>query len=351
LVFQFQPLTDARWQAFLQRHPRSSVFHTVAWLEALRRTYGYEPVAFTTTPPGDELRDAVLFCRVDSWLTGKRLVSVPFSDHCDVLVDTPTELTAIMSALEKNVTQEHLRYVELRSTHLVDTVAAWSHSTSTYFRHQLDVSPDVDTLFENLHKDSTQRKILRAQREGLTCREGRSTALLNDFYRLLLLTRRRHSIPPQPKHWFENLIDCFGDMLTIRVAFRRDQPIASVLTLHHKAGLFYKYGCSDARFHNLGGMHLLLWRSIQEAKREGMRRFDLGRSDVHNTGLAIFKDRLGAERFPLTYFRVAAAPARSSYAFAPGGIDWMDRAAKRALPRLPDRLLCAAGSLLYRHIG
>jgi hypothetical protein len=32
------PLTDARWEVFLQRHPRASIFHTPRWLEALRRT-------------------------------------------------------------------------------------------------------------------------------------------------------------------------------------------------------------------------------------------------------------------------------------------------------------------------
>src|SRR5712691_8690190 len=50
-VHEIDPLRDLRWQALIDRHPNASVFQTTGWLEALRLTYGYEPVAFTTSPP------------------------------------------------------------------------------------------------------------------------------------------------------------------------------------------------------------------------------------------------------------------------------------------------------------
>ena len=46
----FDPLTDRRWPTLVGEHPLASVFHTQEWLEALRRTYGYAPVAYTTSP-------------------------------------------------------------------------------------------------------------------------------------------------------------------------------------------------------------------------------------------------------------------------------------------------------------
>src|SRR5262249_25321288 len=146
------------------------------------------------------------------------------------------------------------------------------------------------------HKDSTQRKIRRAEREGLTYEDGRSAPLLNAFFGLLLVTRRRHQLPPQPKQWFQNLIDCFGESLKIRVASKDGRPIAAILTLRHKNTLLYKYGGSCVECNNMGGMHLLLWKSIQEAKQYGLRKFDLGRSDYENTGLITFKDRWGGTR-------------------------------------------------------
>src|ERR1700691_1050981 len=84
-VHEIDPLTDRRWDEFVRRCSQSSVFHTVAWLQALHRTYGCEPIVFSTAPPGTEIENGLVFCRVESWLTGTRLVSLPFSDHCDAL--------------------------------------------------------------------------------------------------------------------------------------------------------------------------------------------------------------------------------------------------------------------------
>jgi hypothetical protein len=43
-----------------EEHPRASVFHTIAWLEALRQTYGYQPVVYTTSAPGNGLRNGIV---------------------------------------------------------------------------------------------------------------------------------------------------------------------------------------------------------------------------------------------------------------------------------------------------
>jgi CelD/BcsL family acetyltransferase involved in cellulose biosynthesis len=349
-LHRFQPLNDPRWGDFLQRHTRSSVFHTVEWLDALRRTYAYEPIAITTCPPGADLQNAAVFCRVESWLTGRRLVSLPFSDHCEPLVDDAADLDAMVLALESEVRRQKLRYAEIRTTQALDTTTLGPCSIHTYCLHKIDLKPDLDTLFSNCHGDSTRRKIRRADREGLVYQEGRSALMLNSFYRLLMLTRRRHRLPPQPKKWFQSLIDCFGEALKIRIAFKNKLPIAAILTLRHKDTLVYKYGCSDAQFHSLGGMHLLLWRSIQEAKLQGLRTFDLGRSDFEHLGLMTFKDHWHAERTVITYVRLLTSP-QSDGAFTPADSGWKERMAKRMFPYLPDCVLRSAGGLAYRHIG
>jgi hypothetical protein len=349
-VFRLQPLTDPRWEKFLQAHPRASVFHTAQWLDALRRTYGYEPIAITTSPPETDLRNAAVFSLVDSWLTGRRMVSLPFSDHCDLLVEESSDLAAVASYLKDQLGQQRLRYVELRQTRPCYEATPAIHSTITYCLHHIDLTPGIDRLFSNLHKDCIQRKIRRAHREGLTCEEGRSSSLLDDFYRLLILMRRRHRLPPQPRKWFQSLIECFGNALKIRVAFRNRQAVAAVLTLQYKDTILYKYGCSDARFHNLGAMQLLLWNSILEAAQDGLRLFDLGRSGWNDSGLITFKDRWGARRSTLTYVRFLTS-ARSRAAFAPAGADCQRRAVERLVQHLPEPILESVGSLIYRHFG
>ena len=349
-VYQIRPLEDARWAEFIDLHPQSSAFHTSGWLEALRRTFDYEPVAFTTCPPESRLENAIVLCRVNSWITGRRLVSLPFSDHCDPLIGSETDMDSVLSALVRELSQAGLRYAEIRPAHEVRAITLRSDSIDSYCSHHIDLRQDVDTLFRGFHKSSTQRKIRKAAREGLTYEEGRSDLLLDHFYRLMLLTRRRHNIPPQPRRWFENLIECCGGALQIRVAFKDSRAISAILTLRHKDTLVYKYGCSDAQFHRLGGVQFLFWKSILQAKMDGLHVFDLGRSEWGHAGLIRFKDHWGATRSELRYSRLSASQS-SRRAVTPAGANWKDRMAKRVFPHLSDRILCSAGDLLGRHFA
>jgi hypothetical protein len=347
IVYRIDPLQDPRWADLVERHPRSSVFHTLPWIEALHRTYGFEPFVFTTSPPDAALEDGLALCMVRSWITGRRLVSLPFSDHCEPLADREA-VRPLAEALQLALRTEKLRYVEIRPRSLGAALPAEWRPAHDYCFHELDLRPDLATLFRGFHKSSTQQKIQRAEREGLTCASGRSAALLDAFWDLLLLTRRRHAVPPQPKAWFQNLVDCFGQALTIRVAFQGRRPAAAILTIWHTDTLVSKYACSDASLRHLGGTQLLFWRAIQEAQRGGLRTLDLGRSDCDNAGLITFKNRLGAASSTLTYYRFSASPGAGGYH---AGAGWGGRIAKVVAPRLPGSLLRLAGRMLYRHIA
>jgi GNAT acetyltransferase-like protein len=342
-IYQIDPTCDERWDEFLETHPKASIFHTRGWLEALRQTYGYVPFAFTTSPPGRPLANGLPFCQISSWLTGRRLVSMPFSDHCAVLVDDLKQLKCLLDYLRDKVAVEKWRYIELRPTGSIGRDGAFDKS-EVFLLHKLDLSPSLDEIFQTFHKDCVQRKIQRAVREGLVCEEGRTGLLLNKFYHLLLMTRRRHGLPAQPVRWFQNLMACLGERAKIRVASKDGQPVAGIFTLRYKKGLVYKYGCSDDRFNNLGGTQLLFWRAIQEGKKGQISEFDLGRSDYGNPGLIRFKDRWGTTRTELTYLRY---PEKSSSRASEATRALMS---KYLWSRAPSGIL-AAGGLLYKHIG
>lgn len=290
------------------------------------------------------------FCRIKSWLTGRRLVSVPFSDHCEPLGECHTGLAELCSRLIRNNGARSPGYIEIRPVGRFQYTGGHWHVPSRYYLHTIDLSPDLPALFRNCHRDSTQRKVRRAEREGLTYESGRNPALLSAFYRLLILTRRRHEIPPQPLAWFRNLIDCFGPALTIRVASKNGQPAAAILTLRHKETLVYKYGCSDESLNNLGGTHLLFWRAIEEAKADGLLKFDLGRTEISNEGLLTFKNRWGAVAQPLTYFRLSRSTKLSTNGTAKAA-EMAMVFGKRIIPHLPDAVFTAIGSAIYRHMA
>ena len=77
------------------------MFHTPGWLRALKLTYGYSPFALTTTASGP-LENGLVLCRVRTWAS-RRLVSLPFSDHCAPLVDRPDDLSEMLEFLKKEM--------------------------------------------------------------------------------------------------------------------------------------------------------------------------------------------------------------------------------------------------------
>jgi len=350
-VYLIDPLNDSRWRDLLAAHPDASLFHSVEWLEALRRTYGYEPIVYTTSAPGQCLENGLALCRIDSWLTGRRLVSLPFSDHCAPLVRREEDLHILVGALQEESHSKRWRYIEMRPLEPLVAASPLIHPSAEYTLHQVDLRPDLDVLFGNLHKNSIQRKIKRAEREGVRYEEGSTASFLTTFYRLLIITRRRHRLPPQPLAWFRNLVDCFGKALKIRVAVGKDgQPVAGMLTIRHGDTMVYKYGGSDLRFNSLGGMHLLYWRSIQDAKASGCHTLDLGRSDADQAGLITFKNRWGAEQSRLSYCRLAPS-GRTVHIFDPAVRTWRTRLAKHVFSLAPARALSVLGAALYKHVG
>src|SRR5246127_2772355 len=163
--YQLDPTQDPRWTELVERQPKASVFHTVGWLKALRRTYGYEPLVFTTSPPTGELKNGLVFCRINSWLTGRRLVSLPFSDHCEPLCDSADDLNFLIRYLQATQQHQNWRFLEVRPVN-GDFSQADTNGflpAASYFLHVLDLRPDLEDVFQSLDKDSVQRRIQRAE--------------------------------------------------------------------------------------------------------------------------------------------------------------------------------------------
>ena len=211
----------------MNRHPRASVFHQRGWLQALSLTYGYEPCAPTSAAAGEPLEDGVVFCRVSSWITGARLVSVPFADHCEPLLADNGDLLEFMSCLRAECDRRNWKYVELRPLSGIQEQRFDLQPSGSYWTHELDTRPSLESIGHGLHKNSFRRKIRRAQNEKLSYETGTSQPMVDQFYRLMLSTRRRHHLLPQPRRWFHHLVSCMDDGIQIRMARKDGVPIAA----------------------------------------------------------------------------------------------------------------------------
>ncbi|MBE7558941.1 GNAT family N-acetyltransferase [bacterium] len=341
-VYCLDPLADPRWNELVERHPEAGVFHTRPWLASLRAVYGYEPIAYTTAPAGRLLDSGMVFCRVKSRLTGHRLVSLPFSDHCQPLVDDPVVLAELLAALRQEASSGRWDYLEwrplLEATNPPASESEQWHSRDAWV-HRLDLTPEEDALWSQCHNTAIRQAVRRAEREGVEVERGRDERLLSEFYHLLLLTRRKHKLPPPPRSWFRTVLSQLGEQAEIRVARLGATPIASVITLSHRERHYYKYSCFDLEYRNYGGTQHLLWDAIVAARRRGARG-STWVSPTWTTSLNL-QDRRGAAQH-----RSCHPPTREVL-YSDGG--WKMNLARNVFSYLPDRLLVMAKLSLPTH--
>ena len=190
--------------------PQSLCVSSHGWLRALAATYGYRTMALTSAPPGEPLSDGLVFCEVKSWITGSRLVSLPFSDHSEPLLNESNNSFDLTEWMRTECNRHKWKYIEIRPLSWKMHSECPLVASQSFWIHTLDLTPSLDQIFSDLDKNCVQRRIRRAEREELSYQRGCSEELLDDFYRLLMITRRRHRLLPQPRVWFRNLVACMG---------------------------------------------------------------------------------------------------------------------------------------------
>lgn len=342
-MFQIiNPTEIENWDDQVSGLPGSSFFHGRAWAKVLAQTYDYRPVYFTEREAG--LSAVIPMMEVSSFLTGKRGVSLPFTDYCEPLVPHVEVAKVLFEAIVQEGRKRQWKYIELRggTDFLGDGQAAcW------FYRHILDLTPGTDALFKTL-RDSTRRNIKKAEKEGVEVRFESTPEALREFYRLNCLTRREHGLPPQPWRFFENLHDeiLAKGMGTVALAFSGGIAVAANVYLHANGEAIYKYGASDKTWQNLRAANLVMWEAIKRYAGQGARNLCFGRTEPENEGLRQFKTGWGADEQVINYYRYDFA----ADAFVSKGKAVSARA-NQVFSNLPIPALKAIGGLLYRHMG
>jgi lipid II:glycine glycyltransferase (peptidoglycan interpeptide bridge formation enzyme) len=123
-------------------------------------------------------------------------ISLPFSDHCEPLIQNRGELVAFLAELRVRVQAARCSYVELRPLSLLNKTQHEFQTSEQFYYHSIDLRVGAGEVFRRFHRDCIQRKIRRAEREGIEACEGTGPEALRMFYDLVIQTRRRQGLPP-----------------------------------------------------------------------------------------------------------------------------------------------------------
>jgi CelD/BcsL family acetyltransferase involved in cellulose biosynthesis len=324
------PITDARWLRFVEHSPEASIFHHPLWLRLLNERYGWHITSPALARDDGELTAGLPLARVESRLTGRRLVALPFSDLCPPLGDT----AALAPVVEVQRAASRLP-LEVRDPY---PALPGAHVVPLFFAHFVA----LDEQAEGRQAPVFRRNVRTAGRAGVTIERRTDRHALETFFRLHLLTRRRQGVPTQPLRFIRAFESLFAAGLGhVALAVHDDRPIAAAVFLGTGRTLTYKYGASDRDALHLRPNNLLFAEQIAWARAEGYEVLDLGRTDPRAEGLRRFKRSLGSEEQQLSYTFVHMEPPRHNRA--------RDRVLTGVIRRSPPALGRAIGAALYRH--
>jgi hypothetical protein len=342
-VQRLSPNDDERWDRRLATNVGSSFFHGTAWASVLRQTYGFQPNYFAALA-GEHLDALLPVMEVDSWLTGRRGVSLPFTDYCHPLAG---DLPAFRQLFDKAVDYgrgRRWKYLELRGG---TQFLAPAFPSQRFYGHEISLVGNEKQLFTAL-ASPVRRAIRKAEKLGLTVEILKDAQGVKQFYALQCQTRRKHGLPPQPFKFFQNLqkyilAEGAGIILLARSGAR---TVAGSIFFHAGQQAIFKFGASDQATLELRGNDLVMWEGIKYYASRGFRTLHLGRTSLIHEGLRRFKLGWSAREHSIEYFKY---DLRRS-AFVAGrdeAIGWYNQLFA-ALPLSLSRLL---GAVLYRHIA
>jgi CelD/BcsL family acetyltransferase involved in cellulose biosynthesis len=340
-VHLIDPIVDPAWLEFVDSCPDSEVFHHPRWLRLLRDQYGYSFEAVCIAN-GAGIEAGLPIARVESRLTGSRLVSLPFSDTCRPVLAAGCEpaLAALGDALSDRVSASGLALTIHESLPALPEAQV----EPAFYRHLLKLEADAEEVERRSWSQSARRGVRRAEREGLRVERRRDRDALDAFYRLHLATRRRLGVPTQPRRFIRRFEELFAAGLGfVQIVLDAGRPIAAAVFLTHHGTLTYKYGASDSTSLGKRPNNALFAEVIRRACRDGVRTLDFGRTEIENDGLRRFKRSWGAREAPLAYTRLGGAGSTAG-----GARERLMSATIRRSPALVGRL---AGETLYRHFA
>ncbi|MGB6222623.1 lipid II:glycine glycyltransferase FemX [Haloferula sp.] len=341
-IHMIDPLKGDIWDEKTAGLEGCTIFHRSAWAKVLAETYGHRPF-YLQIDLADQQSSFVPLMEVESFVTGRRGISLPFSDFAGPISASVGEAPEIGSVLCRIARERSWKYVEVRGNLARSGVLPVFRP---YEQHQLDLRGGLDRVKDRV-KPATRRAIRKALASEMVANVGAGAGLLDAFYKLHCQTRRRHGLPPQPISFFRAIKRHVLDqgLGIIVLASLGGNPVAGGVFFFSGRRALYKFGASIKRYWGLRPNHLVMWKAIEGLVAQGCHLLDFGRTSVHDKGLKQFKESWAGESARLEYHRFQSLPS-----------EWV---ASRSNPKeghplifgyLPNTFNRIAGRFIYPHL-
>jgi len=302
LELRSSPAAD--WDAHTVDLPGGHVYQSLAWA-AHRRASGWQP-RYAVWPGG---RAALVLLRPWPFIGGFSAYIPRGPNPIGAPTEAADRLSLLVAALrdsgvdvvatdpEVPADSDYARRTRAMGFHQIEEIQPSRHRIALPL-----AGSDEDAAFERIAK-STRQRIRRAEKDGIAVvrHDGRvgpdgvgegfavpnepAATALDRFYDLLLETGERLNFSFGPRAsflaWWE-AAHVAGHLVYLEARSPESDPLAGLVLYRHgeRLSTVHSGDHATARTDHPGALHLLRWRAIQLAIREGRDEMDLGGADV-----------------------------------------------------------------------
>ena len=352
-VESIDPLKDKRWDEFVRKHPLGWVAHLSGWKRVLETSFPHMKGHYfaLVDPQSNQIKAGLPVFEVRSWLTGNRLISIPFATLSDPLVSATDEMDALLIEAKNLLQGMNFSYMELKTLHAVPFMDKKHLADECFFRHHyLELREGPESLWKSLNYKAVRYEINRSQKHKLAVRVADTESDFLAFYRLYALTRKRLGLPSQPRVFFRALWETFspGENAAILLAEFEGKVVAGHFLLKFNGRVSAEAVGWDISYGKTSPNHFLFWEGIKSACENGCMVYDFGRTSPNNQPLLDFKKRWGTLVTDLHSF---CYPIRSYRGIVDRESSRTYKLARFACRKAPDFAYSFIGNACYRHLG
>lgn len=292
-----------KWNTYLEKNPKSSVFHTLEWKKILEKIYKFKPYYLLAID--DDIK-GILCSFLTKGVFGKKIVSTPFNFYNQPLFDDKETGKKLMEYIINIGKKENVEYIELKALEKFDSrlVSQLNIKDSEhYFISNLKLTSNPEEKYYPRLKKNLRTLKRNMEKKNIKIRELKNENDLKQFYNIMArLYRDKHNMIPQPYALFYEMYKIFDQNLRLLLAEHNNKVIAGMILLFFKKQVVYAYGASDQNYKIFSPGTLLIDEAIRRTSKMGYERMDFGVTSQYQEDLLKYKLNWGAEPSKLPYY-------------------------------------------------
>lgn len=296
----------AKWDDFVLNNPGGTLWHSSSFLKCISNSFGYSLKLLYVEKEGEMVALLPLFSVPGLFGISNKLIGVPVSSWCGIICNSDEHESDLLKEARNWGNDLGAEYIEYRQIKKLRTNQSVK---STYVTFIFDLGEGSEVLWESMNR-KTRGAIRKARKSELEVNVNNGS--LDDFYNIY--ARRLHDLgsPAYSMDFFESLKREFGDDALITTVSKGGVIISACFSIKYKDTLYALLAGVNKRYLSLNPYSLMYWKLIEFACKEGLAKFDFGRSRI-GTGSYDFKKNWGFPSTSLYYhydlLKVAKIPA------------------------------------------